>query len=104
MGILNEIIQSLAPLCAVFGGPLGGWIADRWGRKCGMMFCGVPYLIGYLFLSYAHYTLTATTFIALLLIGRSFAGLGMGWSTAVCPVSILCYHLYNYCIFVCRDD
>ena len=79
--------QALAPVGAIFGGPFGGWIADRWGRKCSLMFNGVPYLVGYLILSYAHYAPTATVFKAVLLAGRFMAGLGMGWSSSVCPVS-----------------
>ena len=52
------------------------------------MFCGVPYLIGYLMLSYAHYSATATVFNAVLFSGRALAGFGMGWASAVSPVSV----------------
>ena len=72
---------------AIFGGLVGGWIADRFGRKCGMMFCGVPYLIGYLLFSYAHYASTASLFFALLFVGRFSTGFGMGWTASNCPVS-----------------
>ena len=72
---------------AIFGGPIGGWVADRWGRKCSLLFCGVPYLIGYLTISYAHYTPTATIFKAVLLTGCFITGVGMGWASAVAPVS-----------------
>ena len=54
-----------------------------------MMFCGVPYLIGYLTLSYAHYTPTATAFKVLLLTGRFISGVGMGWASTV--VSVSCF-------------
>lgn len=81
-------MQALALLGAVFSGPIGGWIADCWGRKCSLMFCGVPYIIGYLLLSYAHYASTATAFKAILLTGRFISGLGVGWSSAVVPVSL----------------
>ena len=83
----------MAPVGAIFGGPIGGWIIDRWGRKCGMMFCGVPYLIGYLLLSYAHYVSTALVFNVLLSGGRFFSGIGMGWASAVSPVSFPCVPL-----------
>ena len=89
--------QALSPFGAIFGGPLGGWIADCWGRKCGMMFCGVPYLIGYVLLSYAHYTPTATTFKVLLLTGLFVCGIGIGWTSAVVPVSIHC----TLCVYTC---
>ena len=52
-----------------------------------MMFCGVPYLIGYMILSYAHYAPTATAFKILLLTGRFISGVGMGWASAVVAVS-----------------
>ena len=77
----------MATVGAVLGGPVGGWIADRWGRKCSMMFCGIPYLIGYLVLSYAHYTGDVLVFNALLMSGRALAGFGMGWASTVAPVS-----------------
>ena len=79
-------MQAIAPIGALFGGPIGGSIADRWGRKCSLMFTGVPYMTGYLILSYAHYASTATTFKALLLTGRFLTGLGLGWASAVTPV------------------
>ena len=65
-----------------------------------MMFCGVPYLIGYLTLSYAHYTSTATLFTALLMTGRLISGIGMGWASAVAPVSPQLIRLTN-CVHVC---
>ena len=80
-------MQALAPVGAVFGGPFGGWIADRWGRKYSLLFCGVPYVIGYLTMSYAHYTPVNLTFKIILLIGRLISGFGMGWASAVVPVS-----------------
>ena len=52
-----------------------------------MMFCGVPYLIGYLILSYAHFAPTAIAFKVLLFTGRFITGVGMGWASAVVPVS-----------------
>lgn len=72
---------------AIVGGPIGGWIAQKWGRKCSLMFSGVPFMIGYLLLSYAHYTSTPNDFRAVLLTGRFTCGIGIGWSSAVVPVS-----------------
>ena len=52
-----------------------------------MMFCGVPYLIGYMILSYAHYVPTVTAFKTVLFTGRFVSGVGMGWVSSVAPVS-----------------
>ena len=52
------------------------------------MLGGVPYLIGYLMLSYAHYLPTAVGFKCLLFIGRFVTGVGMGWAGSSGPVSI----------------
>lgn len=51
------------------------------------MLSGVPYLIGYLLISYAHYATTASTFKALLQIGRFISGVGMGWASTATAVS-----------------
>ena len=98
-------MQALAPLGAIFGGPIGGWIADRWGRKCAMMFCGVPYLIGYMILSYAHFAPTAIAFKGVLLTGRFISGVGMGWASTAVSVSIklsVLYltYMYSICLLV----
>ena len=63
------------------------WLDCRQGKKCAMMICGVPYLIGYMFISYAHYTPSATAFKVVLCTGRFITGVGMGWASAVVPVS-----------------
>ena len=93
-------MQALAPLGAIFGGPIGGWIADRWGRKSAMMFCGVPYLIGYMILSYAHFAPTATAFKGVLLTGRFISGMGMGWASTAVSVSIKLSVLYLTYIYM----
>ena len=54
-----------------------------------MLFSGLPYLVGYMTISYAHYAASsATTFKALLLTGRLVSGIGMGWASAVVSVSL----------------
>ena len=52
-----------------------------------MLFSGLPYVAGYMTISNAHFTETATTFKALLLTGRFVSGIGMGWASAVVSVS-----------------
>ena len=81
------LFQAFGFAGAILGGPVGGWIADRWGRKCSLVYCGLPYLAGYLVISYAHYAPTATAFKSILLAGRLLTGVGLGWGSAVGPVS-----------------
>ena len=51
------------------------------------MLSSVPYFIGYLMISYSHNLPTATSFKCILLIGRLFTGIGVGFSFSLCPVS-----------------
>ena len=67
-----------------------------------MMFSCVPYLLGYLLLSYAHYSQTATTFNVVLLAGRFITGLGMGWASASSPVSTFRATDYNNIYNICH--
>ena len=80
---------------ALLSAPVSGYIADRCGRKCGMMVSGIPNLIGYLILSYAHYSDRAQTFKILLFAGRFITGLGMGFISSVVSVSKPAYDIYH---------
>ena len=82
-------MQALAPVGAMVGAPLSGVMADRWGRKDALVWCGVPYLIGYLTLSYAHYMPSAQGFKSLAFTGRFLTGVGMGWAGSVGPVRVV---------------
>ena len=79
--------QALSQAGALFGGPVGGFVADRFGRKCAMLFSGLPYLAGYMTMSFAHHATSATLFKVILLTGRFVSGIGMGWASAVVSVS-----------------
>ena len=86
-------MQALASVGAVFGGLIAGPIADRWGRKNALVLCGIPYFVGYLTLTYAHYLPTAASFKTIVLLGRFLTGVGMGWacmSGSVSYSNILC--------------
>ena len=85
----------------MFGGLISGPIADHWGRKTALMLGGVPYFIGYLTLSYAHYLPTALSFKALALTGRFITGVGMGWATVAAPVRI--HHSYVCAAIICAS-
>ena len=65
-----------------------------------MMFSGVPFLLGYLLLTYAHYTRDVSVFNGVLMTGRALAGFGMGWASTVSPVSILVTLPYNYHLLI----
>ena len=70
---------------AIFSGTVGGWTADRWGRKFSLMFSGIPILIGYLLISYAHFSSISRDFMIFLFAGRFMTGVGMGVvATVVC--------------------
>ena len=83
----------MAPLGAIFGGPVAGWIADSLGRKMALLLVILPYLTGYLMITYAHYSHTPMGFEAVLLFGQFFTGIGMGWSCLATPVSYLLHVL-----------
>ena len=79
--------QSFASVGALFGGPIAGLVADRWGRKVALLLAGVPYLVGYLMMTLAHLIGDPTAFKAVLLTGRLLTGVGMGWSCMAGAVS-----------------
>ena len=83
-----SISQALAAVGGMFGGLMAGPVADRWGRKNALVLCGIPFFVGYLVLSYAHYLPTATSFKTVALVGRFLTGVGMGWAAVASSVSV----------------
>ncbi len=79
--------QALGYIGAVFGGPIAGLIADRMGRKLALMLVSIPYLIGYMMITYARFASDPVVFKTVLLIGRLFSGVGLGWSSLAVVVS-----------------
>ena len=65
---------------AIFGGPLGGWAIDRFGRKGTIMLCVIPFELGWLLLSNAQNR-------GMLYAGRIITGLACGIISLTVPVS-----------------
>jgi MFS transporter, SP family, arabinose:H+ symporter len=78
---LHGIAMASALYGTVVGSLLGGWPADRFGRKATLLWIGILYLIGAVGSALAP---DVVTFIAARVIG----GLGIGISTVVAPMYI----------------
>jgi len=73
--------SSLVAVGAIFGGPLGGWAIDKLGRKGTIMFCVVPFELGWLLISFAQNH-------GMMYAGRIITGLACGMASLVVPVYI----------------
>ncbi len=80
-------IPALGSIGAMIGGPIAGWISDRMGRKPALMLVSIPYLTGYLMITYARFASDAVLFKVVLLIGRFLSGVGIGWASLAAIVS-----------------
>src|SRR5690348_8289377 len=78
---LHGIAMASALYGTVVGSLIGGWPADRFGRKATLLWVGVFYLLGAVGSALAP---TVGTFIA----ARAIGGLGIGISTVVAPMYI----------------
>jgi SP family arabinose:H+ symporter-like MFS transporter len=78
---LHGIAMASALYGTVVGSLLGGWPADRFGRKATLLWIGVLYFVGAVGSAFAT---NVTIFIAARVIG----GLGIGISTVVAPMYI----------------
>jgi sugar porter (SP) family MFS transporter len=78
---LHGIAMASALYGTVVGSLLGGWPADRYGRKATLLWIGILYLVGAVGSALAP---NVVTFIAARVIG----GLGIGISTVVAPMYI----------------
>ena len=67
---------------------------DRFGRKFATMLCAIPFVLGWLLISYA-------TDIEMLYAGRIITGIGCGVISCTSPVSVLlCFFLFLFLFFV----
>jgi len=78
---LHGVAMASALYGTVVGSLLGGWPADRFGRKATLLWIGIFYLVGAVGSALAH---NVTVFIA----ARVMGGLGIGISTVVAPMYI----------------
>lgn len=82
-------MQASSLVGAIFGGPIAGYIADKWGRKTSLALNSVPYLIGYFIILASYLVRDGVAFKVVLMVGRFITGVGMGWAYIVVPVSVM---------------
>ena len=80
-------LQALMPIGALFGGPIGGLMADKTGRKSVLAASGIPNFFGWMVIVMSYYSRSASTFKLLILIGRFLTGFASGCLTSAVPVS-----------------
>ena len=81
-------MQSLGAAGALFGGLLAWPVSQVFGRQATLMIGGIPSLIGWLLLSYAHFFESSRSgFLAALFLGRLCTGFASGWSSFSVSVS-----------------
>jgi MFS transporter, SP family, arabinose:H+ symporter len=78
---LHGIAMAAALYGTVFGALLGGWPADRFGRKATLLWIGILYLVGALGSAWAPN-------VGIFILARIIGGLGIGISTVVAPLYI----------------
>src|SRR5450755_1839342 len=78
---LHGIAMASALYGTVVGSLLGGWPADRYGRKATLLWIGILYLIGAVGSALA-------TNVSIFILARVIGGLGIGISTVVAPMYI----------------
>ena len=78
---LHGIAMASALYGTVVGSLLGGWPADKFGRKATLLWIGILYLVGAVGSGLA-------TNVTMFIIARAIGGLGIGISTVVAPMYI----------------
>ena len=79
---------------AMITAPFGGWLSDYFGRKLSIIFCSIPYTIGWLLIVLT-VAADGPAFRPLLFTGRFVLGVGVGWASVSVGVS-------TYCSCVCN--
>ena len=94
--LFNVLFQFQAVMFvgALAGGPIGGVVADRWGRKLSLHLSALPYIAGYLLISVGHLLPSVAAFKFFIYSGRCLTGVGVGWSGVCAPVGISLIDLY----------
>jgi MFS transporter, SP family, arabinose:H+ symporter len=78
---VHGVAMASALYGTVLGSLLGGWPADRFGRRATLLGIGVLYLVGALWSAFA-------TDVVSFIIARALGGLGIGLSTVAAPLYI----------------
>ncbi|XP_068167520.1 solute carrier family 2, facilitated glucose transporter member 8 isoform X2 [Antennarius striatus] len=72
---------SIVTVGAALGGLLGGWMVDKVGRKLSLMFCSLPFVLGFTLI-------VAAQNVWMLYLGRSLTGLASGVTSLTVPLYI----------------
>ena len=72
---------SIVTIGAMGGGPLGGWLIEKYGRKKTIALISFPFLLGWILIS-------SSSNYLILYLGRIFCGVGSGMVCVTCPVYI----------------
>lgn len=86
--VMIMIVQASLLIGAIFGGPIAGYVSDRWGRKTSLILNAVPYLVGYLIILTTYLVQEGVVFKTVLMVGRVITGVAIGWAYTVVPVSV----------------
>jgi len=81
------VFSAMVPFGAMVSSPIAGWLLDTLGRHMALMFCALPYTIGWLLIILTRLT-TGQSFLPVLYIGRFFTGAGMGYATTSVPLYV----------------
>lgn len=79
--VLQESIVSMAVAGAIIGAAVGGWMNDRFGRRCAILLADFLFFIGAVLMA-------AAPNPAVLIVGRAFVGFGVGMASVTSPLYI----------------